>query len=137
MLICIKSHKFVKIIKKLWSALPLYNLWWRNSIYLVKYIPWGIYWRGGGGHLHTWKLKGSMFITHVFSRNVTYKKHKKRKMFSPHRNHDIHYYFSRLVVQHTKWKKKLFNVITHAQKFIMKHKNLNRIIEMFIGYIYI
>ncbi len=30
-----------------------------------------------------------MSITHLFSRNVTYKKHKKRKMFSPHRNHDI------------------------------------------------
>ena len=29
-------------------------------------------------------------------------KHEKRKMFSPHRNHDIYYYFSKLVVQHTK-----------------------------------
>ena len=46
--------------------------------------------------------KGSMSITHVFSRIVTYKKHKKRKMFSPHRNHVIHYYFSKLCLQHTK-----------------------------------
>ena len=56
-----------------------------------------------------------MSIAHVFSRNVTYKKHKKRRMFSPHRNHDIHYCFSKLVVQHTKWKKKLFLVITHTK----------------------
>ena len=58
---------------------------------------------------------GSMSITYVFSRIVTYKKYKKRKMFSPHRNHDIHYYFSKLCLQHTKWKKKLFHVITHKK----------------------
>jgi len=56
-----------------------------------------------------------MSITHVFSRIVTYKKHKKRKILSPHRNHDIHYYFSKLCLQHTKWKKKLFHVI-HTKK---------------------
>jgi len=50
-------------------------------------------------------MVGSMSITYVFSRNVTYKKHEKREMFSLHRNHEIHYYFSKLVVQHTKWKK--------------------------------
>ena len=38
----------------------------------------------------------------IISRIVTYKKHKKRKMLSPHRNHDIHYYFSKLCLQHTK-----------------------------------
>jgi len=38
----------------------------------------------------------------IISRIVTYKKHKKRKMLSPHRNHDNHYYFSKLCLQHTK-----------------------------------
>ena len=56
-----------------------------------------------------------MSITHVFSRIVTCKKHEKRKMLSPHWNHDIHYYFSKLCLQHTKWKKKLFHVITHKK----------------------
>ena len=65
---------------------------------------------------------GSMSITYVFSRIVTYKKYKKRKMFSPHRNHDIHYYFSKLCLQHTKWKKKLFHVITHTKNLLWHTK---------------
>jgi len=68
------------------------------------------------------RKKGSMSITHVFSRIVTYKKHKKRKMFSPHRNHDIHYFFSKLCLQHTKWKKKLFHVITHTKNLLWHTK---------------
>ena len=76
-------------------------------------------------------------LSHMFSRNVTYKKHEKRKMFPPHGIHDIHYYFSKLVVQHSKWKKKVISRYNTHKKFIMTHKNWNRIIEMFIEYIYI
>ncbi len=63
-----------------------------------------------------------MSITHVFSHIVTYKKHKNRKIFSPHTNHDIHYYFSKLCLQHTKWKKKLFHVITHIKNLLWHTK---------------
>ena len=51
---------------------------------------------------HVFFLAGLCLSHMFFSRNVTYKKHKKRKMFSQHRNRDIHYYFYKLVVQHTR-----------------------------------
>jgi hypothetical protein len=57
-------------------------------------------------------------------------------MFSPHRNHDIHFYFSKLVVQQHEMKKNVISRYNAHKKFIMTHKNYNRIIEMFIEYIY-
>ena len=56
-----------------------------------------------------------VYHTCFFSHRREYIEKTHRKIFSPHRNHDIHYYFSKLCLQHTKWRKKLFHVITHTK----------------------
>jgi hypothetical protein len=62
-------------------------------------------------------------LSHMFFLASSHtKKHKKRKMFSPHRNHDIHYYFSKLCITHEMKKKVISRYNTH-KKFIMTHKN--------------
>jgi hypothetical protein len=52
----------------------------------------------------TLKFKESMSITHVIYRIFIQKKHENRNNVSPHRNHDIHYFFCNLVVHEMKKK---------------------------------
>ena len=59
----------------------------------------------------TLKFKESMSITHVIYGIFIQKKHENRNNVSPHRNHDIHYFFCNLVVHEMKKKQMSNNAI--------------------------